>query len=74
MSLVSGRPGLRAGLLVAAILLALVLVRFVIGAFLQLMQVAVVGAVVIVAAYAGYRLWTGWRRGAEEPAEVSRGR
>lgn len=74
MSLVSGRGGLRAGLLVAAILAALVAIRLVIGAFLQLMQLVVVGFVVLVAAYAGYRLWTGWRPGAEDPTEATRPR
>lgn len=72
MSLVPGRSGLRAGLLVAAIVAALVAIRLVIGAFLQLVQLIVVGFIVLVAAYAGYRLWTGWRRGAEDPTEATR--
>lgn len=47
---------------ILAILLALWMVRFVIGAFVRLAQVAFVGAAAVVAIYAGYRLWIGWRR------------
>lgn len=74
MPLSSGRTGLRVGLVVAAIVLGIVVVRLVIGAFLQLIQLAVVGAIALVVAYAGYRLWTGWTRGTETPAELHRQR
>ena len=66
MALLPGRNGFRAGLLVAAIVVAFVIVRFV---FLQLVQLAVVGGVAVIAAYAGYRFWRGWRRAGEGSVE-----
>lgn len=56
----TGRSTATVALLVLGVLLALWAVRFVLGMFIGLVRVALVGGLLLAGAYAVYRLWRGW--------------
>lgn len=65
-----GRSATTVALLIVAVLLALWLLRFVVGVFVRLAQVALLLAIVAVGAYALYRVWQGWTREEEDRQPV----
>lgn len=56
----TGRSTTTVALLIVGLLVALWLLRFVIGVFVRLAQFGLVVALVILGAYALYRFWQGW--------------
>lgn len=66
----AGRSTATVALIILGVLLLLWLVRFVIGVFVGLAKLLLVGGLVLAGAYVVYRLWRGWEaagRGRERP-------
>lgn len=66
MSSASGRSTATVALVIVGGLLALWVIRFVIGLFVGLAQLALVAGLGLVGAYAVYRLWNGWSDAASD--------
>lgn len=66
----TGRSTTTVALLVVGVLLALWFVRFVVGVFVRVAQVALVVGLVLVAALVLYRLWAGWTDAGDELEEA----
>lgn len=56
----AGRSTTTVALIILGVLLLLWLVRFVIGVFVWLSKLLLVGGLVLAGAYVAYRLWRGW--------------
>lgn len=66
MSREVGRSTVTVAVIIVAVLVVLWLLRFVIGLFVGLAQIALGFVVLVGLGYAGYRLWHGWSAAGEE--------